>query len=217
MKLFFFPTPAEAETTLYSDTGLVVSGISNVHPSGRVGKSFELPDSMMDSWGARIVLKAAGFFDTEWKGILRTQSSHQLPLAELLVDDVHMIPIPVTPVPEPNPEPIPVPDGSPLEIILNTYDQGDFDLSTKEGCGQFVEAACENLHILDSSKWGHLRKHSGQNQYNGHAVDALNLLLPSGDTKAGVYDIIFSTESPDAKPVFNYAGPPVPADWYYPA
>jgi hypothetical protein len=55
------------------------------------------------------------------------------------------------------------------------------------------------------------------NQYNGHAVDAVQLALNVPGTAAGIYDIIFSSASAEAKPVFNMAGPPEYDLWYYPA
>jgi hypothetical protein len=62
-----------------------------------------------------------------------------------------------------------------------------------------------------------VKKVGAQNNYNGHAVDALQLLKDTKDTKAGIYDIIFSSESPEAKIVFNRADDPAPNLWYYPA
>jgi hypothetical protein len=65
--------------------------------------------------------------------------------------------------------------------------------------------------------WGHVAKNPGQNQYHQHAVDAVMLLANAGNTGAGIYDIIYSSASPEAKPAFNYAGPPDYNLWLYPA
>jgi hypothetical protein len=73
------------------------------------------------------------------------------------------------------------------------------------------------LHTESSGYWGHIAKQPGQNQYNGHAVDAVMLPLNIPGTAAGIYDIIFSSVSAEAKPVFNMAGPPEYEKWYYPA
>lgn len=120
--------------------------------------------------------------------------------------------------PTPGPEPPPVdPNADPLAIITAVYEQGDFDLETKDGNGQFTEAACTALHEQHSPHWGHIAKSGAQNQYNGHAVDAIMTLYPIGETAAGGYDIILNSVSPDAEPTFHYAGGPDPNLWYYPA
>jgi len=105
----------------------------------------------------------------------------------------------------------------PAGIVNWTYKHGTFNLGTKEGCGKFTEACCTNLHTTHSALWGHIRKSGAQNQYNGHAVDAVQLSSAVGGTNAGIYDLIFSTESPQAKPTFNPVGDPRPDLWYYPA
>jgi len=53
-------------------------------------------------------------------------------------------------------------------------------------------------------------------------VDAIQLLaahtnLDGTVTTAGIYDLIVSSESSDAKPSFNRQGDPAPNLWYYPA
>jgi glutaminase len=96
------------------------------------------------------------------------------------------------------------------------YEQGDFDLATKEGCGLYTEACCLALFTQQSAWWGHIRKEPAQNQYNGHAVDALQLMIQAGGTQAGIYDIIWSTESPEAEPAWSYKGPPDLNLWYPP-
>lgn len=45
-------------------------------------------------------------------------------------------------------------------------------LTSKERCGQFIEAVVADLFALDDN-FGHLRKFGAQTQYNGHAVDAV--------------------------------------------
>lgn len=119
--------------------------------------------------------------------------------------------------PTPDLEPPPNPYADPWMIIQTVYSAAVFDLSTKEGCGTYTEACVEALHAEQSKGWGHIRKAPGQNQWNGHAVDAILLLAAAGDTAAGCYDIIWSTESPEAKPIWSYKGPDPNAAqvWYY--
>jgi len=42
------------------------------------------------------------------------------------------------------------------------------------------------------------------------------LMVPSGGTVPGIYDIIRDSVSPNATPVFNYVEPPNPELWFYP-
>jgi hypothetical protein len=81
------------------------------------------------------------------------------------------------------------------------------DLTTKEGCGRFTEACCAALHAVNPL-WGHIKKSGAQNQFNGHAVDAIQLLAGEGN---GIFDIIFDSESPSAKAQFIRKGDPEPA------
>lgn len=222
MKLFIFPSPSDAVCTLTSDDGYVLLGKHDVHSTGRPGQSFELPTLAPDGHGALLTISHDGKVPLNQRGILFLESSLVKPDAMLTADDFHLVnekicppPIPV-PVP-PNPTPTPPDSHDPLSIILATQEKNKFDLSTKEGCGQLVEESCENLHIINSDKWGHVKKTGAQNNYNGHAVDAMQLLKDSETTKAGIYDIIFSSESSEARIVFNRAGDPNPALWYYPA
>jgi hypothetical protein len=73
------------------------------------------------------------------------------------------------------------------------YASATWDLQTKAGNGCFTEAVVYRLHQLDPN-WGHLAKFGGQNQWNGHAVDAV--LHKSGYA----VDIIGSSETPKAAP-----------------
>jgi hypothetical protein len=118
---------------------------------------------------------------------------------------------PATTVP-PNPEPEPPPSDDPEGIINEVFAEGGHDLSTHEGCGEFTEDCCTELHERNSQWWGHIRKNPGQNQYNGHAVDALMLATGEG---AGIYDIIHDSVAPSASPQYIWKGPPDLDLWYY--
>ena len=73
--------------------------------------------------------------------------------------------------------------GGPWKFGLgNAYDQVQPD-----GRGAFTEEAVRRIHDVDA-RFGHIKKHGGQNQYNHHAVDALNFLHDDGVT-AEIYDI----------------------------
>jgi hypothetical protein len=118
--------------------------------------------------------------------------------------------------PPPQPPNPPQPSGSPLDMINQMYATGKFNLATKSGCGLFTEACCKVLHENHSPSWGHLRKTGAQNQFNGHAVDAIQLLVPELNCEAFIYDIITDSESPNAHPALNVAGAPEPSLFLYP-
>lgn len=220
MKMFIFPTPENATALLRHDKGWAVKGMTDTHPTGRPGQSFTIPGDTPNGWGAEITIAAEKKVPLRMRGILMFGENE---LAYLLVDDFQLAPEKeCPPVPQPEPEPEPEPIKTPLQAIETIYNTGLYDLRTKEGCGRFTEECCDQLHSLFSKKYGHVRKSGAQNQYNGHAVDAINLLTDHVNhdntlTEAGVYDIIVSSESEEARPAFNRAGPPAPDLWYYPA
>ncbi len=200
---------------LILDNGTIVVGHPAVHSSGRKGWGFDIPVNSPNGNGAELVLGKDGFFNIDQRGVLWLNEDNT---ARIEFDDFILQPLP-PPVIIQLPPPIvtpPPPDNSPQGIINAVYATGLYDLKTKEGCGKFTEACCTDLHVKHSSLWGHVKKTGAQNQYNGHAVDAVMLLANTQGIFAGIYDIIFSSESPEAKPTFNFAGS-VNADlWYYP-
>jgi hypothetical protein len=213
MKIYRFPDPSDALCKFQPDSlPQPILGVPDVHPvNGAPCQSFLIPESVPNQQGAHLTIEKAGYVPYVLHGILSTQ----LPYGYFDVDVFRLQPEKVCPDPIPVP-PIPPPtDKTPLGIIKSVYARGIYNLSTKEGCGQFTEACCKELHEQLSETYGHLRKAGAQNQYNGHAVDALQRLAPQLD--AGIYDIIISSESPDAEPAYNRAGDADPTKWYYPA
>ena len=79
-------------------------------------------------------------------------------------------------------------------FVQAIFNEGNHNLSTTAGSGCFTEEVAYRLSQIDSN-FGHLRKNPGQNQWNGHAVDAI-LHLPSGRA----IDIIASSATPQARP-----------------
>jgi len=80
-------------------------------------------------------------------------------------------------------------------------DPDKYDIRTHAGAGRFTEYVIEH----SGSEWGHINKTSGQNQYNGHAVDAIMYRSPVPLYNGLQYqpvDIIFSVDSPEARPQF---------------
>jgi len=221
-ELIIFTDPKEVKGFLQNDGNLKVTAHSAVHSTGREGIGFTIPDDTPNLNGARVILEASGKVSINQKGILilRTQDmENRYPwgagqTAAIAMDDFTLQNKVVSP---PLPFPIPPKPSTPLEIINDTYRTGSYNLGTKEGCGKFTEDCVRNLHVIRSIEYGHIKKVGAQNQYNGHAVDALMLLERDKDTEAGIYDIILATESPEAKPQFIHRGPPVSELWYYPA
>lgn len=87
-----------------------------------------------------------------------------------------------------------LPDESALVEAL--WASAPWDRLTKAGNGCFTEAVAYRLHQKDP-RWGHLKKRPGQNQWNGHAVDAI---LYRRDTpgQSQAVDIISNSETPKA-------------------
>lgn len=221
MKMFVFPTPESAKCTLRHDKGWAATGIADIHPTGRAGQSFTIPEDTPNGWGAELYILAEKMNPIRLRGIL---TFGQDDLAYLLCDDFQLFPEKECPPPGPIPEPEPPPAQikTPRQAIDEIYATGLYDLKTKEGCGRFTEECCNQLHSLFSRQYGHVRKSGAQNQFNGHAVDAINLLQDHANhdgstTRSGVYDIIISTESPEARPSFNRVGDANPELWYFPA
>lgn len=217
-RLMIYPTPLDARCQLQHDSGWSVDGKPDTDKNGRPGQSFEIPTTTPNGWGCRIVLTHPGKVSIMQRGILYQGSAEWFCYADdFIMQDV---PPPVyVPVPTPpNPDP-PSTALTPFQIIQAVQAKNKFDLSTKEGCGQLVEASVKELHERHSPSWGHIKKTGAQNQYNGHAVDAMQLLqtvlTSNGNTEQGIYDIITSSESPDAKVAFNRQGDCRPDLWYY--
>lgn len=217
VNLYWFPDPNSFLCQMRVDiTGAVIIAVPATHPTGRVGQVFNLPDDTpFGHTGADLDMSLAGYEPMHFRGILNLAEDG---LAYINIDDVHGIKkviCPEVPVPIP-PNPIP-PSNDPEAIIRGVYATGKYELITKEGCGKFTEACCDELHKRNSRYWGYIKTSGAQNGYNGHRLDKLNLLRDIEDTKAGVYDIIKNSESTDAEPAFNFEGTPIPELWYYPA
>jgi hypothetical protein len=206
-----YPTPLDAEVKLSPDSGGTIILSPYTDPNGRPGQVGEVADSTPSGHGATLNLEAPGYESLRLRGFL----VHDLATARLQVDDYTLTATPQAP-PDPGPTP---PSGprTPLQIIEGVYATGQFNLATHDGCGEFTEACCTALHEENSTMWGHIQKNPGQNQYNGHAVDAVMALANVPGASAGIYDIIYSSASPEAKPVFNWVEPPNYDLWFYPA
>lgn len=222
-ELIIFVGPVTAMASCALDNGTLIIGHPVVHPSGRRGIGFTIPDGSPNGNGARIVLSSIGKVSINQRGILwLNDGTVEFPwtpnqTAAFETDDFYLqdvyVPPPIPPIP---PVPPPV-NNDPMSIINNVYANGHYDLNTKDGCGRFTEDCTIALHQKNSIEWGNIRKTGQQNQYNGHAVDACMLLTDSGSTKSGTYDIIVDSEAPGAHPAFNRTDDAHPLLWYYPA
>jgi hypothetical protein len=204
-ELYQYPTPIDASVQVTLDNGMVITGQRGMF-QGRDGYCVQIPATVTTTQGAVLQITHPAKQSFQNRGLLIPSSNGP---ALFCLDDVTLADSHA-----PVPEPPPIYQGSPQEIVNQVYQQGDFDLSTKDGCGQFTEACCTALHDSHSDHWGHIKKTGAQNQYNGHAVDAL-MLLSGAD--AGIWDIIYDSESPNAQPSWSYKGAPDPSLWYYPA
>ena len=218
MSIFqFYPEPLDSLCTLRTDDGFIGTGVSNTDANGRAGQFINVMTGHPSQHGAELVLTKPGYNDLRVRGFLVIEDE----TARLQVDDYRLTPVPVSPdIPTTEPPPTgsgPDPNANPVDIINYVFNSTHANLATHEGCGKFTEDVCVALHDSMHPAWGHIKKNPGQNQYNGHAVDAVMLMVPSGSTAPGIYDIIQDSVSPNARPVFNYVEPPNPDLWYYPA
>lgn len=204
-ELYIYATPIGASVILRLDDGRELRGVPCTVDGRGDAHRLELPPELAVQ-GAVLSVTAEGMVPFDNRGILDPRE----PCFKL--DDVRLVPMPAPPEPPPPPDP----SIDPYALIQAVYEEGDFDLSTKEGSGLYTEACCAALHAQHSSDWGHIKKEPAQNQFNGHAVDALMLRSAAGATVAGIYDIIWSCESPEAEPAWSYKGQPDLNLWYYP-
>lgn len=206
-----YPTPVDATVTLTPDSGGSYTGVPYTHTSGRQGQVCYVSDGTPDQQGTTLNVSAPNYLPERLRGFLVLDTADDE--ARLQVDDVTLElagTAPTTPPPVTGPP-------NPFDICMRVYNETHPQLWTKEGCGLYVEDCATALHVEVSPYWGHVAKTEGQNQYNGHAVDAIHLALNVPGCNAGIYDIIYSSVSAEAKPVFNLAGPPQYELWYYPA
>jgi hypothetical protein len=203
--LYLYVTPLNSIVQLTADNGVSMVGIPTTHQGRNDAQAIEVP---FDTSGIGSLLRITqdGYSPFEGRAILTTDDGS----AFIQIDDFHLTKLSVEPTPPTPPEY----SGSPEEIINKVYHSTNADLSTHDGCGKFTEDCCTALHDSNSQWWGHIKKNPGQNQYNGHAVDAIMLASGSG---AGIYDIIHDSVSPNATPAFNYKGLADLTLWYYPA
>lgn len=211
MLLVFYTTPATALVRLTLDVGGAV--YYSQGPTTANGRDdahlFDLPDNTPDQ-GSLLHVEAEGYYPFDGRGILVPDGD----MAAFEFDDIHLQPVVLPTLPD---HPTPPNPADPLSVIQWVYDGGTgvtFDLLTKGSCGQFTEACALALFRDTKITWGHLLKVPGQNQWNGHAVDAIHQVAV-GD-HVGVWDIIQNSESPEARPVFNYAGPDDETMWAAP-
>jgi hypothetical protein len=208
----YYPDPLAGSLVLKPDVGGVYQCTPYTHPpTGRQGMACQVPDTVPNGQGAALEQSAEGYFPLTLRGFLMLDPDTKT--ARLQVDDSHLQ---ATGAPPPGTTPPPTGPPNPLDIINRVYAETHPQLWTHEGCGLFTENCARALHEESSPYWGHIAKEPGQNQYNGHAVDAVMLALNIPGTAAGIYDIIYSSVSAEAKPVFNMAGPPEYEKWYYP-
>lgn len=203
---------------IHDDMGAPVHGAKGPDPlSGRPAWLFSFPEGLENSHG----LTLRTFDDIgllfDGKGMLLTEYPDGS--ARWLFDDLERFKRPAPPpCPEPEPEPEPDPTLSAKSIADAVYASQTWTLTTKEGCGQFTEAVCTALHEEQSEAWGHIKKTGSQNQYNGHAVDAIHLLTANpGCPVKGTYDIVVGAGDPDAKYQWNKGHDSPDESWYYPA
>lgn len=71
MQLIIFPTPIDARCELFHDTaGWSLVGAPAVHPTGRIGQGFDIPDGTSQGHGAKLIVTAPHKVPIVQRGIL---------------------------------------------------------------------------------------------------------------------------------------------------
>jgi len=130
---------------------------------------------------------------------------------------IDLTPIVIEPPPiDPEP-PMNVPYEMDTVNAINAQYPHLLQTNSGETCGEFTERVVVELAKKDD-KWGHVGKRPGQNQYNGHAIDAV--MYRSDDIPDNVVDIINSSgDGVPTTPSWGEKGafgqpwmPPIPVD-----
>lgn len=212
MRLILYSQPVpDAIPTIIHDNGTVMEGYTGVDEHGSPCLFVDIPKDMPSGNGCTVQWSHPDFVIEDQHCMLIWGQGEKW----WLLHDVWRLSTNDAPTP-PDPMP-PVPGETPEEIIQYVYESTKPDLSTHNGCGRFTEDVQKTLSAGLSVLYGHIRKEPAQNQYNGHAVDAVMLLMSFNGIEAGIYDIIQNSVSTDATPAFNYVEPANPELWYNPA
>lgn len=202
-ELYRYTDPDDAQVTLTFDSGIHVVGVP-VNYNGRSdAKMLAVP--LEASGGAVLTVSKDGYYTFSARAVFAPNPEGP---SSLDLDDITLTPEAAAPPQPPGPDP----DGptDPLERITAIYQSGAYNLVNKQGCGEFTEAVATDFALFYGFQWGHVKKEPGQNQYNAHAVDAIHCLYGEHD---GIWDIIYSSASTAARPVFNRAGDAKPDLW----
>lgn len=199
-RYFVFTNVSAPQVRLAHDSGWGATALPGTDPQGRTGWVFEVPDTVPNLNGAQLNVDAEGKVPLQLRGVL-AYSEVDPTRAYLQCDDFVLVDVPKPPEP-PGPTPGPTPT-DPLGVITAVYATGQYNLATQSGCGTFTEECAWQLRLAFGNSWGHIVKEAGQNQFNGHAVDAVQSLW--GEYH-GKWDIIVSSVSSSAHPAFNDAG-----------
>lgn len=102
-------------------------------------------------------------------------------------------------------------DVKPLAYEFFLARSDEFDLTTNEGCGQYIEAFVEEAQNKGFEKVGHLKKTGSATQYNGHANDTFLYREPIGEE--GLYQAVDIIANAESKPPYTPSHQPPAAGW----
>lgn len=68
--LIIFVTPPDAACVLKTDSGAVIPGHPAVHPTGRQGVGFDIPDGHVNGHGGNLIVTGSGFVPVDQRGTL---------------------------------------------------------------------------------------------------------------------------------------------------
>lgn len=89
MKLFIFPEPLDAACVLSHDSGTILQGQPDTHPTGRPGQSFDV-SALPDGNGAQLEISAEGKVPLRQRGILLKSNPVFAGTASFLADDFRL-------------------------------------------------------------------------------------------------------------------------------
>jgi len=88
----------------------------------------------------------------------------------------------------------------------------EYDLTENSGCGQYMEALVPHCQQHGFPKVGHLKKSSGQTNYNGHANDAFLYADGEGNPN-GLYQSVDVISNAESKPPYTPNHQPPGKGW----
>ena len=201
-----YPTPVDATVTLTPDSGGSYTGVPYTHTSGRQGQVCYVSDETPDQQGTTLNVSAPNYLPSRLRGFLVLDSVDSDDVARLQVDDVALdsagAPPPTTTPPSGPP--------NPGRYHATARLQRDASATVDERGLRHLRRGLLRARCTAKSSpyWGHVKKFEGQNQYNGHAVDAITWPSTSRAVTPVFTTLFFRRSRPKPSRCSTWPGPP---------